>query len=114
MTSSLVLSPTNFPQKTDIEADQKTQANFSLTGPSGPGQSCGPDVHVFVCVFVRTLPIIRPKSRKGSPNIFFIISIISEALTINPTNFLSPPFDRQFCLSFNFYFGQKTPGGLKT
>ena len=39
---------------------------------------------------------------------------ISEALTINPTIFLRPPFDSQFFLSFNFYFGRKTPGGLKT
>ena len=39
---------------------------------------------------------------------------ISEALTINPTNFLRPPFDSQFFLSFNFYFGHKKPGGLKT
>jgi hypothetical protein len=39
---------------------------------------------------------------------------ISEALTINPTNFLRPPFNSQFFLSFNFYFGHKTPGGLKT
>ena len=38
----------------------------------------------------------------------------SEALTINPTNFLRPPFDSQFFLSFNFYVGYKTPGGLKT
>ena len=29
---------------------------------------------------------------------------ISEALTINPTNFLRPPFNSQFFLSFNFYF----------
>ena len=39
---------------------------------------------------------------------------ISQALTINPTNFLRPPSDSQFFLSFNFYFGHKTPGGLKT
>ena len=39
---------------------------------------------------------------------------ISEALTINLTNFLKPPFNSQFFLSFNFYFGHKTPGGLKT
>ena len=39
---------------------------------------------------------------------------ISEALTINPTNFLRPPFNSQFFLSFNFYFSHKTPGGLKT
>ena len=39
---------------------------------------------------------------------------ISEALTINPTNFLRPPFDSQFFLSFNFYVGHKTPVGLKT
>ena len=39
---------------------------------------------------------------------------ISEALTINPTNVLRPPFNSQFFLSFNFYFGHKTPGGLKT
>ena len=38
----------------------------------------------------------------------------SEALTINPTNFLRPPFNSQFVLSFNFYFDHKTPGGLKT
>ena len=38
---------------------------------------------------------------------------ISEALTINLTNFLRPPFDSQFFQSFNFYFGDKTPGGLK-
>ena len=39
---------------------------------------------------------------------------IFEALTINPTNFLRPPVNSQFFLSFNFYFGHKTPGGLKT
>ena len=39
---------------------------------------------------------------------------ISEALTINPTTFLRPPFNSQFFLNFNFYFGHKTPGGLKT
>ena len=39
---------------------------------------------------------------------------ISEALTINPTNFLRPPFNSQFFLSFNFYFRHKTSGGLKT
>ena len=39
---------------------------------------------------------------------------ISEALTINPINFLMPPFDSHFFLSFTFYFGDKTPGGLKT
>ena len=39
---------------------------------------------------------------------------ISEALTINPTNFLRPPFNSQFLLSFNFYFGHKTSRGLKT
>ena len=39
---------------------------------------------------------------------------ISKALTFNPTNFLRPPFNGQFFLSFNFYFGHKTPGGLKT
>ena len=39
---------------------------------------------------------------------------ISEALTINPTNFLGPPFNSQFFPSFNFYSGHKTPGGLKT
>ena len=39
---------------------------------------------------------------------------IFKALTINPTNFLRPPFNSQFFLSFNFYFGHKTPGGLKT
>ena len=39
---------------------------------------------------------------------------ISEALTINPTDFLRPPFNSQFYLSVNFYFGYKTPGGLKT
>ena len=38
---------------------------------------------------------------------------ISEALTINPTNFLRPPFNSQFFLSFNFYLSHKTPGGLK-
>ena len=38
---------------------------------------------------------------------------ISEALTINPTTFLRPPFNSQFFLSFNFYFGQETPSGLK-
>ena len=30
---------------------------------------------------------------------------ISEALTINPTNFLRSPFNSQFFLSLNFYFG---------
>ena len=39
---------------------------------------------------------------------------ISEALTINPTNFLRPPFNSQFLLSFNFNFRHTTPGGLKT
>ena len=39
---------------------------------------------------------------------------ISEALIINPTNLLSPHFNSQFFLSLNFYFGNKTPGGLKT
>ena len=39
---------------------------------------------------------------------------ISEALTVNPTNFLRPPLISQFFLSFNFYFSHKTPGGLKT
>ena len=39
---------------------------------------------------------------------------ISEALTINPTNFLRPPFNCQFSLSFNFHFGHKSPGALKT
>ena len=38
---------------------------------------------------------------------------LSEALTINPTNFLRPPFNSQFFLDFNFYFDHKTPGGLK-
>ena len=38
---------------------------------------------------------------------------ISEALTIYPTNFLSPLFDSQFFLSFNFYFGHKTLRGEK-
>ena len=28
--------------------------------------------------------------------------------------FLRPPFNSQFFLSFYFYFGHKTPGGLKT
>ena len=37
-----------------------------------------------------------------------------EALTINPTNFLRPPFNSQFFLSFKLFFGHKTPGGLKT
>ena len=32
---------------------------------------------------------------------------ISEALTINPTNFLRPLFNSQFFLSFNFHFGHK-------
>ena len=40
--------------------------------------------------------------------------VISEALTINPTNILRPPFNSLFFLSFNFYFGHKTPGGVKT
>ena len=40
--------------------------------------------------------------------------VITDAFTINPTNFLRPPFDSQFFLSFNFYFGHKTPGGLRT
>ena len=39
---------------------------------------------------------------------------ISEDLNINPINFLRPPFNSQFCISFNFYFSHKTPGGLKT
>ena len=39
---------------------------------------------------------------------------ISEELTINSTNFWRPPSDSQFFLSFNFYFGHKTPGGLNT
>ena len=39
---------------------------------------------------------------------------ISEDLNINPTNFLRPPFNSQFFLSFHFYFGHKTPGGLNT
>ena len=39
---------------------------------------------------------------------------ISKALTIHPTNFLRPPFNSQFFLSFNFYFSHKTPHGLKT
>ena len=39
---------------------------------------------------------------------------ISEALTINPTNFLRPPFNSQFLLSLNFYFGHKTPCCLET
>ena len=38
----------------------------------------------------------------------------SLALTIHSTNFLWPPFNSQFFLSFNFNFGHKTPGGLKT
>ena len=38
---------------------------------------------------------------------------ISEALTINPTNFLGTPFNSQFFLSFYFDFSHKTPGGLK-
>ena len=38
---------------------------------------------------------------------------ISEALTIYSTNFLRPPFNSQFFLSLNFYFGCKTPCGLK-
>ena len=40
--------------------------------------------------------------------------VISEALTINPTNFLRLLFNSQFFLSFYFYFGNKTPRGLKT
>ena len=32
---------------------------------------------------------------------------------MNPTNFLRPPFNSRFLLSFYFYFGHKTPGGLK-
>ena len=39
---------------------------------------------------------------------------ISEASTINPTNFLRPPFNSQFFWSFYFYFSHKTPGGLTT
>ena len=39
---------------------------------------------------------------------------ISEALTSTPTNFLRPPFDSQFFLSFNFFFGHETPCALKT
>ena len=39
---------------------------------------------------------------------------ISAALTINPTNFLRPAFSSQYFLSFNFYFGHKTPSGPKT
>ena len=39
---------------------------------------------------------------------------ISEALTIYPTNFLRPLFNSQFSLTFTFYFGHKTPHGLKT
>ena len=38
---------------------------------------------------------------------------ISEALTIDPNNFLRPPFNSQIFLSFNFYFGHKTPRGLE-
>ena len=34
---------------------------------------------------------------------------ISQALTIFPTNLLMPPFNSQFFLRFNFYFGHKTP-----
>ena len=37
-----------------------------------------------------------------------------EALTIYPTKILRPPFNRQFFLSLNFYFGHKTPRALKT
>ena len=40
--------------------------------------------------------------------------VISEALTNLPINFSRPLFDRQFFLSFNFYFCHKTPRGLKT
>ena len=39
---------------------------------------------------------------------------ISEALTINPTNLFRPPFNSQFFLRFNIYFGHKTLGGVKT
>ena len=39
---------------------------------------------------------------------------ISDALTIYATNFLRPLFNSNFFLSFNFYFGPKTPSGLKT
>ena len=38
---------------------------------------------------------------------------ISEALTIQPTNFLNPLFDSQFFLSFTFHFGHKTLRALK-
>ena len=40
--------------------------------------------------------------------------VISEALTIHPTNFYRPLFSSQFFLSFKFYFGHKIPSGLKT
>ena len=55
----------------------------------------------------KTLKKILLKSTKNNPK------AISEALTINRTNFLRPPFISQFFMSFNFYFGHKTPGGLK-
>ena len=40
---------------------------------------------------------------------FFFFLAIFEALAIHSTNFLRPLFN-----SFNFYFGHKTPHGLKT
>ena len=39
---------------------------------------------------------------------------LSDALTIHPNNFLRPLLNNQSFLSFNFYFGHKTPCDQKT
>ena len=60
----------------------------------------------------KTLKKILLKSKKKNIKLSSFLAI-SEALTINPTKFLRPPFNSKFFLSFNFHFGHKTPGGLK-
>ena len=61
----------------------------------------------------KTLKKILLKSTKKHENGPASLAI-SEALTIQPTNFLRPLFNSQFFLSLNFYFVHKTPRGLKT
>ena len=58
--------------------------------------------------------LLKSKKKNMKLSGFFSDLAISGALTINHTNFLRPPFNSQFFLSFNFYFGHKTPGSLKT
>ena len=60
----------------------------------------------------KTLTKILSKSKKKRGNCPASLAI-SDAFTIHPTNFLRPLLNSNFFVIFNFYFGHKTPCGLK-